>query len=54
MYSDEQKRLKGQGANEGDYFSLDNRRLYAAKEAGVDNINARMVTAKERRILKEQ
>ncbi len=44
-----QKRLKGQGANEGDYFSLDNRRLYAAKEAGVDNINARMVTAKDLR-----
>lgn len=44
-----QERLKGQGANKGDYFSLDNRRLYAAKEAGVDNLNARMVTTTDLR-----
>jgi RHS repeat-associated protein len=39
-----QTKLKAQGAQSGDVFSLDNRRLYAAKVGGADNINARFVT----------
>jgi RHS repeat-associated protein len=39
-----QEKLISQGAQKGDIFSLDNRRLYAAQQGGADAINARFVT----------
>lgn len=42
-----QDRLRSQGAIEGDLFSLDNRRLYSAKNADVEVINARMATSRD-------
>ena len=39
--------MRSQGAGEGDLFSLDNRRLYSAKNANVEVINARMATNKD-------
>ncbi len=42
-----QERLLSQGAHKDAVFSLDNRRLYAAKEAGVDKIPSRWATPEE-------
>lgn len=42
-----QERLLSQGAHKDAVFSLDNRRLYAAKEAGVDKIPSRWATPGE-------
>lgn len=42
-----QIKLKSQGAHKHSVFSLDNRRLYAAKEAGVPKIPSRWATSAE-------
>ncbi|ECA6122966.1 type IV secretion protein Rhs, partial [Salmonella enterica subsp. enterica serovar Redlands] len=42
-----QERLLSQGAHKDSVFSLDNRRLYAAKEAGVPKIPSRWATPEE-------
>jgi RHS repeat-associated protein len=42
-----QARLRAQGASESSVFSLDNRRLYAAKEAGLKKNPSRWATPKE-------
>ncbi|WP_288490970.1 RHS repeat-associated core domain-containing protein [uncultured Pantoea sp.] len=42
-----QERLLSQGAHKDSVFSLDNRRLYAAKEAGVSKIPSRWATPEE-------
>jgi hypothetical protein len=42
-----QARLMAQGAHKNSVFSLDNRRLYAAKEARVPKINSRWATKEE-------
>ena len=42
-----QERLILQGANKNSVFSLDNRRLYAAKEAGIEKMPSRWATPAE-------
>ncbi|WP_211283553.1 hypothetical protein [Xenorhabdus budapestensis] len=42
-----QERLISQGAHKDSVFSLDNRRLYAAKEAGISKIPSRWATPEE-------
>ena len=42
-----QERLISQGAHKDSVFSLDNRRLYAAKEAGISKIPSRWATTEE-------
>lgn len=42
-----QERLLSQGAHKNSVFSLDNRRLYAAKEAGISKIPSRWATPAE-------
>lgn len=42
-----QERLLSQGAHKHSVFSLDNRRLYAAKEAGISKIPSRWATPAE-------
>ena len=42
-----QERLLSQGAHKDSVFTLDNRRLYAAKEAGVSKIPSKWATADE-------
>ena len=42
-----QERLISQGTHKHTVFSLDNRRLYAAKEAGIEKIPSRWATLKE-------
>lgn len=44
---DLQVKLKSQGAHKDSVFSLDNRRLYAAKEAGISKIPSRWATPAE-------
>ncbi|WP_304413623.1 RHS repeat domain-containing protein, partial [Capnocytophaga canimorsus] len=45
-----QQKLISQGANSGDIFSLDNRRLYVAKTANVELINANFIDSKSIKI----
>ncbi|MEQ9971533.1 hypothetical protein ABRP72_20440 [Pectobacterium carotovorum] len=42
-----QERLMSQGAHKDSVFSLDNRRLYAAKEAGISKMPSRWATPEE-------
>ncbi|MFP1839220.1 RHS repeat domain-containing protein [Lonsdalea quercina] len=42
-----QERLMSQGAHKDSVFSLDNRRLYAAKEAGISKMPSRWATSEE-------
>ncbi|KAF0866037.1 hypothetical protein [Pseudomonas sp. LD120] len=42
-----QERLISQGAHKDSVFSLDNRRLYAAKEAGIEKMPSRWATPDE-------
>lgn len=42
-----QERLLSQGAHKDSVFTLDNRRLYAAKTAGVSKIPSRWATPEE-------
>ncbi|MGE9549589.1 hypothetical protein [Snodgrassella sp. CS2] len=42
-----QEKLLSQGAHKDSVFSLDNRRLYAAKKAGVTRIPTRWATKEE-------
>ena len=44
---DVQARLRAQGASKSSVFTLDNRRLYAAKGAGVKKIPSRWATKEE-------
>jgi hypothetical protein len=45
--ADIQEKLLSQGAHKDSVFSLDNRRLYAAKEAGISKIPSRWATQVE-------